>query len=182
MTLRPVTEVLKLHDVERSSVDADITLFLKTQLTEIAETRSNCSFGEIWPALYGVDALCKKLAGLFIYYASTVVKFIALPHHLPTERLTLIILSRQSTALEGRSETGSAPEYACRYWTKHLSKIRSNGPRVVEVKAAIEKSFTTHLLFWIEVLSLTGWLNISVYAIHDIDERHLSVSRVGYLL
>ena len=181
MTLRPVTEVLKLHDVERSSVDADITLFLKTQLTEVAETRSNCSFGDIWPTLYDVDALCKKLAGLFIY-ASTVVKFIALPHHLPTERLTLIILSRQSTTLEGRSETGSAPEYACRYWTKHLSKIRSNGPRVVEVKAAIEKSFTTHLLFWIEVLSLTGWLNISVYAIRDIDERHLSVSRVGYLL
>jgi hypothetical protein len=36
--LRPITEVLRLHDVERSSVDGDIKLFFRTQLGDIAKT------------------------------------------------------------------------------------------------------------------------------------------------
>ena len=36
--LCPITEVLRLHDVERSSVDADIKLCFKSQLAKIAET------------------------------------------------------------------------------------------------------------------------------------------------
>ena len=102
-SLRPITEVLRLHDVERSSVDSDIKLFFKTQLSGIAETRSDDSFAEDWPSPSGIDILCKKAAGLFIY-ASTVVKFITSRHHTPTERLNLIISLPQSTAREGKSE------------------------------------------------------------------------------
>jgi hypothetical protein len=72
--LQPITEVLKLHDVERSSVDSDIKLYLRTRLNDIAKTRSDCDFTEDWPSSYDIDILCKKAAGLFIY-ASTVVKF-----------------------------------------------------------------------------------------------------------
>jgi len=94
--------VLKLHDVERSLVDADIKLFFGVGLNDIAKTRSDCEFTESWPSSYDIDVLCKKAAGLFIY-ASTVVKFVASPYHLPTERLTLIILLPQSTTHEGKS-------------------------------------------------------------------------------
>ena len=329
--LRPITEVLKLHNVERSSVDADIKLFFETRLTEVAKTRSGCDFTEGWPSSYDIDVLCKKSAGLFIY-ASTVVKFVTSPYGLPTERLTLIISLPESTAHEGKSGIdllytqvleqafhdadpdaqelylrfklvvgavllvfnplsrealsellkecdtpshifialrslhslllvpdsevdpirtfhksfpdfltdagrckdkrffvnppvhhmdllfscldlmkrglrknicdldgcpllsdiedlpdrrnaciGGALEYACQFWTKHLSEVPASGPHVKRVKAAINDLFTTRLLFWIEVLSLTEKLNLGVYALHDIDRWYLSVSCMGYL-
>ena len=329
--LRPITEVLKLHDVERSSVDGDIKLFLETRLNDIAKTRSDCDFMENWPSSYDIDVLCKKAAGLFIY-ASTVVKFVTSPYHLPTERLTLIISLPHSTSHEGKSGIdllytqvldqgfrevgldeqelyyrfrlvvgaallvfyplsrrtlsellkhcgtpshisntlrslhsllliptsevdpicsfhksfpdfltdpgrckdkrffvdpsihhtdvlfscldlmkerlrrnicdlderltlsevkdlptrresciGSALEYACRFWAKHLMKIPNNGPHVKRVQESVDEFFTTRLLFWIEVLSLTGNLTFGVYALHDIDQWYLSVSCARHL-
>ena len=328
--LRPITEVLKLHDVDRSLVDADIKLFLETRLTEIAKARSDCDFTESWPNSNDIDILCKKSAGLFIY-ASTVVKFVTSPYYLPAERLALIISLPQSTAHEGKSGIdslytqvleqafhdadldaqelysrfklivgavlmvfyplsrktlselfkncgtpshisnalrslhslllvpdseadpirsfhksfpdfltdptrckddrffvdplfyhidvlfsclnlmrerlrknicdldgcpplsdvrdlpdrreayiGGALEYACQFWTKHLSAVPSSGPHVERVKAEIDEFFTTHLLFWIEVLSLVEHLDLSVYALHDIDQWCLLVSCAGY--
>ena len=101
-SLRPITEVLKLHDVERSLVDSDIRLYFKTGLAEIAETRSDCDLTEDWPSSLEIDVLCKKAAGLFIY-ASTVIKFVAFQHGSPPERLALIVSLPQSTTHEGRS-------------------------------------------------------------------------------
>ena len=101
-SLRPITEVLRLHDVERSSVDSDIGLFFKIRLSDIAETRSDSGFTEDWPSPSDINILCRKAAGLFIY-ASTVVKFVTSSHHTPTERLNLIISIPQSTAHEGKS-------------------------------------------------------------------------------
>jgi hypothetical protein len=80
-----------------------------------------------------------------------------------------------------KAHIGSALEYACRFWTKHLSETPSSGLHVNEVMAMIERFFTKHLLFWIEVLSLTGQLNLGIYALYDIDQWYLSVSLVGYL-
>jgi hypothetical protein len=54
--LRPITEVLKLHNVERSSVDADIKLYFRTQLAKIAETRSDCDLTEEWPSSDELEA------------------------------------------------------------------------------------------------------------------------------
>ena len=327
--LRPITEVLKLHEVERSSVDDDIKLFFKVRLGDIAKTRSDCDLTEDWPSPYDIDILCKKAAGLFIY-AATVVKFIASPYDLPTERLTLIISLRHSTTHEGKSgidllytkvleqafrdadldtqelyprfklvvgavllvfyplsrktlselfkkcgspsrisnslrslhslllvptsgaepirtfhksfpdfltdpgrckderffvnppdhhidillscldlmkerlvenicnldghptlsdvddlparrerHIGSALEYACRFWTKHLALVPSSGPHIKQVQELVDEFFTMHLLFWIEALSLTGNLNFGVYALHEVDQWYLSVSRVG---
>ena len=327
--LRPITEVLRLHDVERSSVDGDIKLFFEIRLGDIAKTRSDCDLTENWPSSYDIGVLCKKAAGLFIY-ASTVVKFVASPHHSPTERLTLVVSLRHSTAHEGKSgidllytqvleqafdgadsdeqelysgfkqvvgavllvfyplsrktlsellkncgtpshisstlrslhslllvptsevdpirtfhksfpdfvtdrgrckderffvspsvhhidilsscldlmkerlrknicnldgcptlrevkdlpvrkETyiGNALEYACRFWTKHLVEIGGKGPHLKRVRKLVDRFFTKHLLFWIEVLSLTGNLNSGVYALHDVNLWYLSVSDVG---
>ena len=100
-SLRPHTEVLKLHEVEPSSVDSDIKLFLKAQFFEIAKNRSDCSLGEDWPGQHNINVLCKKAAGFFIY-ASTVIKFIAPRHDLPNERLALIVSLPHDTFHEGR--------------------------------------------------------------------------------
>ena len=98
-SLRPITEVLKLHDVQRSSVDEDIGLYFRTYSTHIRKTRSDCQFPEEWPSSFDINILCKKAGGLFIY-ASTVVKFVASEFHTPTERLDLI-LNSQNAAHEG---------------------------------------------------------------------------------
>jgi hypothetical protein len=100
--LRPITEVFRLHDVERSSVDHDIKLFFRTHLTDIAKTRSDCDFTEDWPSSSDINALCGKAAGLFIY-ASTVIKLVAFRHRTPTKQLERIISLPQSTIHEGRS-------------------------------------------------------------------------------
>jgi len=100
--LQPITEVLRLHDVGRSSVDIDIKLFLRTQLDEIAKTRSDHDFTEEWPTSADMNILLEKAAGLFIY-ASTVIKFVESENHLPTTRLSLVTSFPQSTFEEGRS-------------------------------------------------------------------------------
>jgi len=325
-SLQPHTDVLRLHDVKRSSVDSDIRLFFWTRLTAIAKNRSDCSLPEDWPSSADLDTLCKKAAGLFIY-ASTVVKFVASKHHQPTERLTDIVSLPQSTIEEGRSgidqlytevlqqafsdiqandgefysrfrsvvgavslvfnplsvtalsdllgipnpklsttlrslhslliiptskldptpihvlhksfpdfltdpkrctdqwffidpsihhreimlsclkvmkgklernicqlndhillsEVKDLPEqrttyikdplvYACNFWTSHLVRSASSSPGVEEVHKAIDEFFTTHFLFWIEVLSLMGNLDIGVHALNNIQQWYMKVS------
>ena len=88
--LRPITEVLNLHEVKPTLVDEDIRSYLRAHLAKIAETRSSCNFPEEWPSPSDVDILCEKAAGFFIY-ASTVVKFIGSKHDIPTDRLDWII-------------------------------------------------------------------------------------------
>ena len=102
VALRPITEVLKLHDVKRPLIDVDITLFFQTRLTEIAKNRSHCNVTQDWPPPNDVDILCKKAAGLFIY-ASTAIKFVASRHHQPMKRLTLLTSLPRSTTREGES-------------------------------------------------------------------------------
>ena len=326
--LRPITEVLKLHDVKPSLVDGDIKLFFRTQLTNTAEDRSDCDLTEDWPSSNDIDILCKKAAGLFIY-ASTTVKFIISEYHTPNKRLALITSLPQSTTYEGesgidllytqvleqafcnvgsdgqdlyshlrsvvgavmlvfnplprkalstllrtsnistilrplhslllipdsiedpirifhksfpdfltdqerckdkrffvnpsvhhtellfscfnlmkkrlkrnicnlddyavlsevedlathqRTHIGGALEYACHFWTKHLIKIPNSGCDVEEVQKAINEFFTTYLLFWIEVLVVMGNLDISIYAINDIQQWCTSVSQSVFLL
>ena len=101
-SLRPHTDVLKLHEVKPSSVDSDIRVFLKAQFIKLAKNRSNSNLAEDWPGPHKIDALCKKAAGLFIY-ASTVVKFVSSPNHPLDKRLNLIVSLPQDTSHEGKS-------------------------------------------------------------------------------
>ena len=75
-----------------------------------------------------------------------------------------------------KSHIGSALEYACRFWTKHLVEITVGGCNVEEVQKAIDEFFKNHLLFWIEVLILMENLDIGVYAINDVRKWYISVS------
>ena len=325
-SLVPITEVLKLHEVKPEAVNNDIKLFFQTQLTDLAENRSDCGSSGDWPSQSDIEILCRKASGFFIY-ASTVVKFVASENHSPPERLTLITSLPQATTEEGKSgvdqlyvnvlshafhniqtnniqfythlrsilgtvllifnplsirglsellkgyhtsqsilstirslhsvllvpdnvedpiltfhksfpdfltdpercedklffvepavhhvgillsclnlmseklkrnicglddyavlsevqdlsnhrkdHIGDALEYACQFWTKHLLKIPGDSPEIEEVYQAIDRFSTTHLLFWIEALSLMGNLGISVHALNDVQEWHVLVS------
>ena len=77
-----------------------------------------------------------------------------------------------------KDHIGDTLEYACCFWTKHLMGISHSGPGIEEVQEAIDKFFTTCLLFWIEVLSLMGKLGIGVHALNDIQQWYTSVSYV----
>ena len=71
---------------------------------------------------------------------------------------------------------GDGLEYACQFWTKHLAKSSSSGPDAKKVQKLIEKFFTTHLLFWIEVLIIMGNLDASIHSINDIQQWYILVS------
>ena len=100
-SLKPHTDILRLHDIEPDVVDGDIKLFLKTQLTDIAKRRSDWNLVGDWPSAQDIDSLCRKAAGFFIY-ASTVVKFVTSKYHPPDERLDLIISHPHDTFHEGK--------------------------------------------------------------------------------
>jgi hypothetical protein len=68
--------------------------------------------------------------------------------------------------------------YSCRFWTRHLVEIPSSSDDVEEVYKAIDGFFTTCLLHWIEVLSLTGNLDAGVYALNEVQQWYLLVSGV----
>jgi hypothetical protein len=117
--LRPITEVFKLHDVKRPLVDIDIKLFLRICLTEIAKNRSHFDVTGDWPPLSDIDILCEKAAGLFIY-ASTVVKFVASPHHQPPKRLAVLASLPRNTAYEGESGIDSLYTGMLRHAYRHM--------------------------------------------------------------
>ena len=325
-TLRPITEVLKLHDVKRPLVDVDIRLFFRTCLIDIAKNLSHTDVAEVWPHSSDVDILCGKAAGLFIY-ASTAIKFVASPYHQPKKRLAVLVstcegesgidalytgilrhayhklgsdiqkpdhqevyhrfrsvvgavllvfnplsmetlscllcdidtpsdisitlsplhslllvpediedpirafhksfpdflmdpkrcqdirffvdpsvhhteillsclhlmekrLKRNICGLDDyadlnsvndisahrKGHIGDALEYACQFWTKHLIQSPSSGSDAGKAQQAIKKFFTTHLLFWIEVLIIMGNLDVCVHSINDIQQWYTLVS------
>ena len=100
-SLKPITEVLKLHEVDRTSVDSDIKLFFRAQFTNLAKTRNDCNLPEGWPGLSIINVLCEKAAGFFIY-ASTVIKFITSSRNPPpAKKLALIISPPQIITHDG---------------------------------------------------------------------------------
>ena len=324
--LQPHTIIFELHNVDRSSVDSDIKLFLNTRFAEIAKSRSNSGLEEDWPGPHYIDILCRKAGGLFIY-AATVVKFVSSRHHPLDERLALIVLHQKDTSREGRSgldllytrvleqashdvdsddhefysrfrsivgavvlifhplsinslshllrnhgtpskissslrtlhsvllvpDTTDHPlqvfhksfpdfltdqnrctnpqffiqppthhkeilvgclrvmreklernicklddyaalsdikdlptlrrtyigeplEYACRFWTNHLANIPTSGDGVKEVQEEIDHFFETGFLYWVEVLIITGNLDVGVYSLNDIEQWYTLVS------
>jgi hypothetical protein len=71
---------------------------------------------------------------------------------------------------------GGALGYACQFWTRHLVQIPSSSHDFGEVHKAIDGFFTTCFLYWIEVLSLTGKLDVGVYALSDVQQWYMLVS------
>ena len=78
--------ILRLHDIEKDLVEADIRLYLRTRLNMIRSSRSfpTSSLSEEWPSKNDVDRLT-TLAGTLFIYAFTAVKYIE--GHNPVGRL-----------------------------------------------------------------------------------------------
>jgi len=98
--LEPLTQIFLLHEVESSTVDNDIQLYLTQRLTTIAKQRSDLNLPDPWPHDYEIMALTKKSSGLFIF-ASTLARFIESEHHEPNERLQMVLSKESGTKHEG---------------------------------------------------------------------------------
>jgi len=77
-----------------------------------------------------------------------------------------------------KDHIGDALKYACCFWTKHLLMLPASISCIKEVEDGINQFFTTCLLYWIEVLALTGNLGAGVYAINDVERWCNLVSAV----
>ena len=97
------TDVFVLHDVRPSLIENDIRIFLKHELSELAQRRQL----EGWPTEEYIDLLCRRAAGLFIYAVAT-VKFLESDIHLTEDRLDVILKLPESTAPEGNTQFNSS--------------------------------------------------------------------------
>ena len=97
------TDVFVLHDVPPSLIESDIRIFLKHELSELAERHQL----EGWPSDKDIDLLCLRAAGLFVYAVAT-VKFLESNTHLAEDRLDVILKLPESTAPEGNTQFNSS--------------------------------------------------------------------------
>jgi len=104
--LEPFTQIFLLHEVDSTSVEGDIQLYLTDKLTAIAKRRSGLDLPEAWPLDEDIPVLAQKSSGLFIF-ASTVARFIESEHHDPRERLRLVVSKVDDTSHEGASGVDS---------------------------------------------------------------------------
>ena len=100
--LQPITQIFLLHEVDLTSINKDIQLYLTERLTKIAKQRSDLDLPNPWPHDSEIEALIKKSSGLFIF-ASTMARFIESGHHDPDQRLQLLLSESNSTMYEGRA-------------------------------------------------------------------------------
>ena len=98
--LKPITQIFLLHQVDSTSVDNDIQLYLTQKLTTISTQRSDLDLPNSWPHDDDVKALTEKSSGLFIF-AATMVRFVESGHHDPNQRLQLLLSEAGSTRYEG---------------------------------------------------------------------------------
>ena len=94
-----LTSVFVLHDVDPPLINSDIQLFLRHELSGLAERRQ---LGK-WPSDEHIDLLCNRAAGLFVYAVAT-VKFLDSNIHLPKHRLGTIIKLPECTVPEGKTQ------------------------------------------------------------------------------
>ena len=97
--LAEVTDVFILHDVELSSVNSDIELFLKESFLELSCRRHGL---DGWPTKEQLDLLCERAAGLFVYAVAT-VKFVYYRNSSPKGQLERLLQTPQSTVYEGKT-------------------------------------------------------------------------------
>jgi len=100
--LQPITQIFLLHEVDLTSVNKDIQLYLTERLTTIAAQRSDIDLPNPWPHDGEIEALTKKSSRLFIF-AATMVRFIESGHHDPNQRLQLLLSESTSTMHEGHT-------------------------------------------------------------------------------
>jgi len=83
-----VARVFRLDGIERSLVDDDIKLILRTRLREHVKAGGHCDLPKDWPSSNDIDILCNATGGFFDY-ALDYIKLLTSQHGLSTETLAL---------------------------------------------------------------------------------------------
>ena len=97
-----LTNVFILHHVPPSLINDDIRLFLKHELSELAQRRQL----DGWPSDEDLNLLCIRAAGLFVYAIAT-VKFLDSKAQLPNRRLEVLTSLPGCTDHEGKTHLNS---------------------------------------------------------------------------
>jgi hypothetical protein len=96
-----VTDVFILHNVHPPLINSDIRLFLKHELSELAQRRQLNG----WPSNEDLDILCHRVAGLFIYAVAT-IKFLDNKAQPPQRQMEMIAHLPECTDYEGKTRFG----------------------------------------------------------------------------
>ena len=134
------TLVFNLHDVPPASINADVRLFLKHELSQLAQRREL----EGWPTDEHVDQLCDRAAGFFVYAVAT-VRFLDSDTHLPKRRLDLILKLPGSTVHEGRTRFGPTTTLDSLYTSIFQTAFSEEDPEVDSTVGTIVGTIVTLL-------------------------------------
>ena len=93
------THVFTLHQIHPSPMEIDLRLFLKHELSEVAQRHHL----EKWPSEKYINLLCRPAAGFFAY-ATITVKFIDSNTHTPDRRLDIIVDLPENTVPEEETQ------------------------------------------------------------------------------
>ena len=91
-----------LHDVAKSDVQRDIEIYLRSALSEIANSRDYPQHGYAWPSEQELMALLERSDGLFIY-ATTAIRYIGAWGVNSQRRLTEIVRPGPTSVLQAGS-------------------------------------------------------------------------------
>ena len=122
------TDIFVLHNVQPLLIENDIRMFLKHELSELAQRRRL----EEWPTEKHINILCSRAAGLFVYAVAT-VRFLGSSIHLPQDQLDEILKVPGSTTHEGRTRLSSETTLDSLY-RSILQTAFSEGDPVVDSK------------------------------------------------
>ena len=100
--LADATNVFILHDVHPLLIDEDIRLFLKHELSELAQKHRL----DGWPTDENVTLLCQRAGGLFVYAVAT-IKYLDKRFYLPERQLDTIVSFPDNTDYEGKTALDS---------------------------------------------------------------------------
>ena len=119
------TSVFVLHNVHPTLINDDIRLFLKHELSELAQRHRL----DGWPRDEHIDLLCHRAAGLFVYAVAT-VKFLDNKTRLPEQRLEVIAGLPECTDYEGKTRFNSNTTLDSLYTSILETAFGEEGPEI----------------------------------------------------
>lgn len=92
-------------------------------------------------------------------------------------------MNQEVEDLPARSERyiSNELEYSCRFWARHLNSDSGAGGDIELTTKLLRTFFETHLMSWLEVLSITGEMRAAVYSIAFLKEWLAKVSSIDFV-
>jgi cytidylate kinase len=94
---RSQTQVVQLHEIEKSLAENDIREYLSQSFANIKRLRADDLSVKEWP-LQSESAELLRRAGVLFVYAATVINFVGEPLDDPVERLKLVLATKDDSA------------------------------------------------------------------------------------